>query len=47
MGVEALSIHLCGVIGFSTYRAVAAGEYETLERLQKDYNELQGVELCS
>jgi len=24
-----------------------AGEYETLERLQKDYNELQGVELCS
>jgi hypothetical protein len=24
-----------------------AGEYETLERLQKDCNELQGVELCS
>jgi hypothetical protein len=24
-----------------------AGEYETLERLQNDYNELQGVELCS
>ena len=24
-----------------------AGEYETLERLQKDYNELYGVELCS
>ena len=24
-----------------------AGEYETLERLQKDHNELQGVELCS
>ena len=24
-----------------------AGEYETLDRLQKDYNELQGVELCS
>ena len=24
-----------------------AGEYETLERLQKDSNELQEVELCS
>jgi len=24
-----------------------AGEYETLERLQKDSDELQGVELCS
>jgi len=24
-----------------------AGEYETLERLQIDSNELQGVELCS
>jgi len=24
-----------------------AGEYETLERLQNDSNELQGVELCS
>ena len=24
-----------------------AGEYETLKRLQKDYTELQGVELCS
>ena len=24
-----------------------AGEYETLERLQKDYNDLQGIELCS
>ena len=24
-----------------------AGEYETLERLQKDYTDLQGIELCS
>ncbi len=24
-----------------------AGEYETLEKLQKDYNELHGAELCS
>ena len=24
-----------------------AGEYETLKRLQKDYTDLQGVELCS
>jgi hypothetical protein len=24
-----------------------AGEYETLERLQKDYTDLQGLELCS
>jgi len=24
-----------------------AGEYETLGQLQKDYNELQGTELCS
>ncbi len=24
-----------------------AGEYETLWQLQKDYNELQGTELCS
>jgi len=24
-----------------------AGEYETLELLQNDYNELHGVELCS
>ncbi|MEA2040212.1 MAG: hypothetical protein U9N82_10340 [Thermodesulfobacteriota bacterium] len=24
-----------------------AGEYETLERLQKDYSDLQGIELCS
>ena len=24
-----------------------AGEYETLAQLQKDYNELQGIELCS
>ena len=23
------------------------GEYETLERLQKDYTDLQGIELCS
>lgn len=24
-----------------------AGEHETLARLQKDYNELKGIELCS
>ena len=24
-----------------------AGEYETLGRLQKDYTDLQGIELCS
>ena len=24
-----------------------AGEYETLKRLQEDYTDLQGVELCS
>ena len=24
-----------------------AGEYETLEKLQKDYTDLQGIELCS
>ena len=24
-----------------------AGEYETLARLQKDYTDLQGIELCS
>jgi hypothetical protein len=24
-----------------------AGEYETLERLQKDYGDLKGIELCS
>ena len=24
-----------------------AGEYETLERLQQDYSDLQGIELCS
>jgi hypothetical protein len=24
-----------------------AGEYETLAQLQNDYNELQGIELCS
>jgi len=24
-----------------------AGEYETLAQLQKDFNELQGIELCS
>lgn len=24
-----------------------AGEYETLARLEKDYNDLQGIELCS
>jgi hypothetical protein len=24
-----------------------AGEYETLKRLEKDYQDLQGIELCS
>ncbi len=24
-----------------------AGEYETLQQLEKDYNELKGIELCS
>jgi len=24
-----------------------AGEYETLKRLEKDYEDLQGIELCS
>jgi hypothetical protein len=36
-----------GILGDDLKYIRWAGEYETLKKLEKDYHDLQGIELCS